>query len=250
MLDQQKINGVPCAFMGCCGIFAASLVTGKEPQEIFDLYKKENSKSNRWRGGTHESPLLKILTDHYGLKLNDRGLDAKWCTIKEFYLKHGNSSSTYIVYTARHVSVIDKGRLIDQVKCGPVGSIKGNRCRLKSVYEVLNSANIPSGKISGTLTQENKLSKGYEQASKNLHKGLFKYGLSSKIEVEYQGMVFKLFGYQSRNKRFPFLIKVTKKNGKPISEIGKLNLHGAQKLFSIHSVSNQAINKFLSREVA
>lgn len=53
MLDQQKINGVPCAYMGCCGIFAASLVTGKEPQEIFDLYKKENSMSNRWRDRVH-----------------------------------------------------------------------------------------------------------------------------------------------------------------------------------------------------
>lgn len=41
MLDQQKINGVPCAYMGCCGIFAASLVTGKEPQEINKFLSRE-----------------------------------------------------------------------------------------------------------------------------------------------------------------------------------------------------------------
>ena len=39
-MERKKINGKYVNDMGCCGIFAAAIVMGLEPEDVFNDYKR------------------------------------------------------------------------------------------------------------------------------------------------------------------------------------------------------------------
>lgn len=247
-MEPKKINGKFCSMMPCCGIFAGALISGREPQEIFDAYKAAHNKTGNWKGSTRTKALVDLMQSDFGVRLEDLTMVLKmalsldgmaFMTVKDFYLKQANRDKTYLVYVRGHVMVIDKGRLIDQWHCEPVIEAKKNRCKVTRVYEVISDVNIPEGKISGFETnnelaaeREKQKEAKIDPLKRALWKGLAKYGLSDKIVHEYKGQKMRLYGYNARAKRYPFLLEIFEDKGKPCSQLAKTDERCAIAWFS------------------
>ena len=245
-MEPKKINGTFCSMMPCCGIFAGALVSGYEPQEVFDAYKAATNKTRRWKGSTTRMSLVNLIQSEFGVKLKQvEGLN--YMTVRDFHFKHAKPSATYLVYVARHVMVIDKGRLIDQWHCEPVETAKKNRCRIANVYEVTSCVDIPEGKVSGIDNADDQAAAHQTEKDAKLQidkdrlwKGACKYGLNTKATASYKGQKMKLIGYNPRKKSHPFLIEVFEKNGKPCKFIGETSVYGAQSWFGISNTEEAA----------
>ena len=240
-MEQKKINGVLCEKMGCCGIFAAALVSGKEPQEVFDAYKTKHNKSGRWKGSTYIGSLKNLMANELGVKFTpiEKG---KGKTVRQFYMDYCRPSGTYLVWVSGHVMTIDKGRLIDQWHCEPINIAKKNKCRVECAIEIITATNIPDGKITGTRTKEDQaadheaeVNAKRDQAAKLLEKGMAKHGLTNKRIAEYRDKKIRLVGYNPRKKRYPFLVEVIEKNGVPCSEYGETTVYSAVQWYSVQT---------------
>ena len=240
-MEQKKINGVLCEKMGCCGIFAAALVSGKEPQEVFDAYKTKHNKSGRWKGSTYIGSLKNLMANELGVKFTpiEKG---KGKTVRQFYMDYCRPSGTYLVWVSGHVMTIDKGRLIDQWHCEPINIAKKNKCRVECAIEIITATNIPDGKITGTRTKEDQaadheaeVNAKRDQAAKLLEKGMAKHGLPNKRIAEYRDKKIRLVGYNPRKKRYPFLVEVIEKNGVPCSEYGETTVYSAEQWYSVQT---------------
>ena len=240
-MEQKKINGVLCEKMGCCGIFAAALVSGKEPQEVFDAYKTKHNKSGRWKGSTYIGSLKNLMANELGVKFTpiEKG---KGKTVRQFYMDYCRPSGTYLVWVSGHVMTIDKGRLIDQWHCEPINIAKKNKCRVECAIEIITATNIPDGKITGTRTKEDQaadheaeVNAKRDQAAKLLEKGMAKHGLTNKRIAEYRDKKIRLVGYNPRKKRYPFLVEVIEKNGVPCSEYGETTVYSAEQWYSVQT---------------
>ena len=240
-MEQKKINGVLCEKMGCCGIFAAALVSGKEPQEVFDAYKTKHNKSGRWKGSTYIGSLKNLMANELGVKFTpiEKG---KGKTVRQFYMDYCRPSGTYLVWVSGHVMTIDKGRLIDQWHCEPINIAKKNKCRVECAIEIITATNIPDGKITGTRTKkeqaadhEAEVNANRDQAAKLLEKGMAKHGLTNKRIAEYRDKKIRLVGYNPRKKRYPFLVEVIEKNGVPCSEYGETTVYSAEQWYSVQT---------------
>ena len=240
-MEQKRINGVLCEKMGCCGIFAAALVSGKEPQEVFDAYKPKHNKSGRWKGSTYIGSLKNLMANELGVKFTpiEKG---KGKTVRQFYMDYCRPSGTYLVWVSGHVMTIDKGRLIDQWHCEPINIAKKNKCRVECAIEIITATNIPDGKITGTRTKEDQaadheaeVNAKRDQAAKLLEKGMAKHGLTNKRIAEYRDKKIRLVGYNPRKKRYPFLVEVIEKNGVPCSEYGETTVYSAEQWYSVQT---------------
>ena len=246
VMEPKKINGTFCSTMPCCGIFAGALISGYEPQEVFDAYKAVNSKTGRWKGSTNRKALVDLIQAKFGVKLKQiDGLN--YMTVRNFHFKYAKPSATYLVYVRGHVMVIDKGRLIDQWHCEPVETAKKNRCKVATVYEVTSGADIPEGKVSGIETADDQAAaQQAEQEAKlqldkdRLWKGACKYGLDTKATASYKGQKMRLIGYNPRRARYPFVLEVFEKDGKPCKEIGETSVFSAQSWFGISNKQEAA----------
>jgi hypothetical protein len=246
VMEPKKINGTFCSMMPCCGIFAGALISGYEPQEVFDAYKAVYKKTGGWKGSTNRKALVDLIQSEFGVKLKQLdGLD--YMTVRNFHFKYAKPSATYLVYVTGHVMVINKGRLIDQWHCEPVETAKKNRCKVATVYEVTSDVNIPEGKVSGIETKEDQAAaQQAEQEAKlqldkdRLWKGACKYGLDTKATASYKGQKMRLIGYNPKKKRYPFVLEVFEKNGKPCKEIGETSVFSAQSWFGISNTQKAA----------
>ena len=240
-MEQKRINGVLCEEMGCCGIFAAALVSGKEPQEVFDAYKAKHNKTGNWKGSTYIGSLKKLMANELGVKFTEiEKVNGK--TVRQFHMDDCRPSGTYLVWVSGHVMTIDKGRLIDQWHCEPIEVAKKNKCRVECAIEINTPTNIPDGKITGTRTKEEraadhqaKVNAKREQAAELLWKGMAKHGLTNKRIADYRNKKIKLVGYNPRKKHYPFLVEVIEKNGVPCSEYAWTTVYSAEQWYSVQT---------------
>jgi hypothetical protein len=241
-METKKINGTFCSTMPCCGIFAGALISGYEPQEVFDAYKAVNNKTGRWKGSTNRKALVDLIQAKFGVKLKQiDGL--KHMTVRNFHFKYAKPSATYLVYVRGHVMVINKGRLIDQWHCEPVETAKKNRCKVMNVYEVVSDVDIPEGKVSGIETADDQAAaqEAKLQLDKDrLWKGACKYGLDTKAIGTYKGDKIRLIGYNPRKTRYPFVVEVFERDGKPCKVIGQTSVYAAQSWFGISNKQEAA----------
>ena len=194
-MEQKMINGVYCQNMPCCGIFAAALASGKEPQEVFDAYKAKFKKTGRWKGSTTTKGLKELMRNQLGVKFVEIP-DLKWMTVRQFAVNYTKRSGTYLVWVRGHVMTISKGRLIDQWHCQPIETAKKNRCKIVSVVEIVNAPDIPEGQISGNATkeqlaeaQQKRDAEKLEADKAKLWKGCCKFGLDSKKIGEFENSI-------------------------------------------------------------
>lgn len=245
-MEQKMINGVYCQNMPCCGIFAAALASGKEPQEVFDAYKAKFKKTGRWKGSTTTKGLKELMRNQLGVKFVEIP-DLKWMTVRQFAVNYTKRSGTYLVWVRGHVMTISKGRLIDQWHCQPIETAKKNRCKIVSVVEIVNAPDIPEGQISGNATkeqlaeaQQKRDAEKLEADKAKLWKGCCKFGLDSKKIGEFEGDKFKLVGYNPRKTRYPFTVEMILRKGKECSTLASCSAYTARKLFAVQEPQFQA----------
>lgn len=239
----KKINDVYCEDMPCCGIFAAALVSNKEPQEIFDAYKAKFNKTDRWKGSTHAFDLENLMKNEFGVKYAEVE-GGNGMTVRAFYARYCTASKTYVLWVRGHVMTIDKGRLIDQWHCDPINEAKKNKCRVQGAIEITTPTNIPEGKISGNIApkqaaaeREAKAKAKRKKDAAMLWKGMCKYGVTDKKIAEYRGEKIRLVGYNPRKKRYPFVVEIIEENGKPCSVFGETSVYSVVRWFGIESPS-------------
>tara|TARA_R110000796_G_scaffold215426_1_gene331422 strand:+ start:1200 stop:1952 length:753 start_codon:yes stop_codon:yes gene_type:complete len=222
-MEVKKINGEPVSNMPCCGIFAAAVASGKEPQEVFEAYKLKFNKTSRWRGSTMIVSLKKLMNKELGVKYTEvEGV--KLMTVRKFYESYAKPSATYILWVRGHVMAINKGRLIDQWHCEPIAKAKKSRCRVEGVIEITNAPKtleaIPSTEQSKTAQKEYVAAKNIVKqaaAFSSLPEACEKYGLWEHAVAEFKNKKYKLFGFEAKSKKYPFvLIEVLGfRSGKP-----------------------------------
>jgi hypothetical protein len=116
-----------------------------------------------------------------------------------------------------------------------------------NVYEVVSDVDIPEGKVSGIETADDQAAaQQAEQEAKlqldkdRLWKGACKYGLDTKATASYKGQKMRLIGYNPKKKRYPFVLEVFEKDGKPCKEIGETSVFSAQSWFGISNTKKAA----------
>ena len=134
---NETIKGRLASKMPCCGIYAASLISGKPIETVFDDYKKLFKKCHRWQGSVTTSGLLELL-QKYKCKLVPEG--EKGITVRKFHDKYALLNRTYIIFVATHVFVLRDGVYEDQWHKGPVQTVKGSLSRVTKAFWVKEAA--------------------------------------------------------------------------------------------------------------
>ena len=225
-MNNKEINGKPVAQLPCCGIFAAAVVMGQEPQKVFNAYKREYGKSNRWKGSTYRESMLKFLT-----KKKVRWSEVehpKRITVKKFGERYAKPSGVYMIWVSGHVMTLCKGELIDQWHHQKLFEAKRNRSIVKKAILIENPAPLMEGLVCESgLQYEARVKASAEEKGKrreekiketvhsprhraNLEQILKEKKASHKIDlnkvVRWRGREWKLVGYNKRWKRNPFVL--------------------------------------------
>ena len=229
-MNNKKINGKPVAYLPCCGIFAAAVVMGQEPQKVFNAYKREYGKSNRWLGSTYTNETLKFLTKKK-VRWSEVKLNARM-TVKKFGEMYAKPSGVYMIWTSTHVMTLYKGELIDQGHHQKISEAKGNRSIVKKAILIENPKPLMEGLVCESETEhKSRLSnEREEEIKKKVHnlkhqeklkeilatEGSFPFEVNLNKVVSWQGREWKLVGYNAREKN-PFVLMMMK-NGEPCYE--------------------------------
>jgi hypothetical protein len=94
-----------------CGIFAITVVSGKEFREVFEHHKTFFHKGSRWKGRTRWEHLLGHLHD-YDIEYEEMEL-TKRVALKKFEEKLG-PDTVYLLRLGNHFVVYYNGEYIDQ----------------------------------------------------------------------------------------------------------------------------------------
>lgn len=239
-MEAKMINGMYCAEMGCCGIFAAALVSGQEPQFVFDAYKAKRKKTGNWKGSTTEEGLQQLLAEDLEVEYEIMPITGMLMT--EFYSQKCDLNSTYVVWTRDHAMVVDKGRLIDQWQCAPIASAKMKKSWVCGAIKILSPTSIPDGDVSGGVTEEQIIARRSQEQKVKLEKSAHalpracaKYSLDQHKIVEHAGDKLKIAGYNPNKKRHPFILEIIEQQGKPCARYGLCDARTAQSLFGLQN---------------
>jgi len=207
-MEHQEINGIPVYDMGCCGLFAAHLVTGKSLQFIFDQHRKMHGKAHNWKGSVSTPQLI----DHLALlgadvgecySTNDEGSYAGEYTVEQWSRAWALHNAVYLVSTTSHLLTLHKGRYIDQCQDVPMHSAAGRRAGVRRVYLVRNSVEIGEGPVSGRPTVDEL----FEKASNELKLVAQRHNLDTS-KVAKAGVLkgYRLIGFKKSYRKYPFII--------------------------------------------
>jgi len=236
-MNNKEINGKPVAHLPCCGIFAASVVMGQEPQKVFNAYKREYGKSSRWKGSTYRESMLEFLT-----KKKVRWSEVKHpkrITVKKFGEMYAKPSGVYMIWVSGHVMTLYKGELLDQWHHQKLFEAKRNRSIVKKAILIENPKPLMEGLVCESKTEHKsrieeekaqRLSEREEEIKKKVHnlkhqeklkeilatEGSFPFEVNLNKVVSWQGREWKLVGYNAREKN-PFVLMMMK-NGEPCYE--------------------------------
>ena len=225
-MNDKEINGEPVSQQPCCGIFSAAIAMGKEPQTVFDSYKKMFKKSSRWRGSTYTNELKDFLTNK---KVKWSPVNhPRWITVKKFADMYAKPSGVYLVWVSGHVMTLYRGELIDQWHHQPVGEAKKNRCKIESVIQITNPKPLLDGLVCESKTEYNNRVKETKEKQKteredkiraivysarnrcHLSRVLKEKEVSDEIDlnkvVSWQGRNWRLVGYNPRARKNPFVL--------------------------------------------
>lgn len=135
----ELINGKPVRRQGVCGVIATANVTGRTPQDVFDLFKKSRGLDcgKRWRGALHNWALLKMLDR---LKVKHEPVKVERCTLQKFTDWHAAKGQTYIVNVTNHYVVVCNGLIADQGGAKPILEAWARRRFVQKVWHIKNPA--------------------------------------------------------------------------------------------------------------
>ena len=225
-MNDKEINGKPVSQQPCCGIFSAAIAMGKEPQTVFDSYKKMFKKSSRWKGSTYTNELKDFLTNKkvkWSPVNHPRGI-----TVKKFADMYAKPSGVYLVWVSGHVMTLYRGELIDQWHHQPVGEAKKNRCKIESVIQITNPKPLLDGLVCESKTEYSNRVKERKEKQKTereekikeivynvdyghkLEKVLKEKKVNQLIDldkvVSWHGRNWRLVGYNQRARKNPFVL--------------------------------------------
>ena len=211
-MERKKINGKYVNDMGCCGIFAAAIVMGLEPEDVFNDYKRRFKKRGNWKGSTYRGELSLFMREKYGSELDLE--EHKNKTVARFAAT-ADPSYTYLVYIRGHAMVLSKGRLIDQNHDEDWRTMRHSGKKLEYTYKVLNGAELPDTPVSGPLTTEERAEEVVDKLIKyrdELKKISEKLGIDIEKMINISGNEYELVGYKKSAKKYPFLVINKKTN--------------------------------------
>lgn len=147
-VDLYSINGTPSSSLPCCGIYAASRISGVPIQIMFNAYKRKHKKAANWRGGTSRRKLLELLVMRFRVNLKPEGTD-DWegdfgksqsggplISVRTFDKKYALPDRTYLIFTCTHAMVLCNGILEDQWHKGSVKEVSKSLARIEEAYWV------------------------------------------------------------------------------------------------------------------
>lgn len=208
-MEYQEINGTPIYDMGCCGLFAAHLVTGKSLQFIFDQHRKMHGKAHNWKGSVNSLDLIDHLTTSLGADVGEcystRDEDSYMgeYTVEQWSRQWALNSAVYIVVTSNHILTLHNGRYIDQCQDDPVHSASGRRAGVRRVYLVRNSVEIGAAPVSGRPS----VTELFDQASDALALAARRHNLdTSKVAGAGSLKGYKLVGFKKSYRKYPFIM--------------------------------------------
>lgn len=211
-MERKKINGKYVNDMGCCGIFAAAIVMGLEPEDVFNDYKRRFKKRGNWKGSTYRGELSFFMCEKYGADMVHEEHGNK--TVATFALT-ADPDSTYLIYIRGHAMVLSKGRLIDQNHDEDWRTMRYSGRKLEHTYKILNGVELPDTPVSGPLTAEERAEEVVDKLIKyrnELKKVSEKLGIDIEKMINISGSEYELVGYKKSAKKYPFLVVNKKTN--------------------------------------
>lgn len=139
LLTHKSLDDIALSKRPVCGVVATALVTGKSFTETWNHYKA-TKKSPRWTGWLYEREIIKSL-EQFNVpyeKIELKKWHKKPLLNTVVNLELMDDTNLYMVFTRKHVQLVQVGRVVDQGGCVRVHNYWARNRRVKSMYRIDN----------------------------------------------------------------------------------------------------------------